>query len=67
MDSILQSIEDWFRELLVTGIMDHLTSTFDSVNDRVGEISKSVDMSPAGFSPAVFGMIENISTNVIII
>ncbi len=65
MDSILQSIEDWFRELLVTGIMDHLTSTFDSVNDRVGEISTSVGMSPAGFSPAVFGMIENISTNVI--
>lgn len=65
MDSILQSIEDWFRELLVTGIMDHLSSTFDSVNDRVGEISTSVGMSPAGFSPAVFGMIENISTNVI--
>ena len=65
MDSILQSIEDWFRELLVTGIMDHLTSTFDLVNDRVGEISTSVGMSPAGFSPAVFGMIENISTNVI--
>ena len=65
MDSILQSIEDWFRELLVSGIMDHLTSTFDSVNDKVGEISTNVGMSPAGFSPAVYGMIENISNNVI--
>ena len=65
MDSILQSIEDWFRELLVSGIMDHLTSTFDSVNDKVGEISSNVGMSPAGFSPAVYGMIENISNNVI--
>ncbi len=65
MDSILQSIEDWFRELLVSGIMDHLTSTFDSVNDKVGEISTNVGMSPAGFSPAVYGMIENISENVI--
>ena len=65
MDSILQSIEDWFRELLVSGIMDHLTSTFDSVNDKVGEISTNVGMSPAGFSPAVYGMIETISNNVI--
>lgn len=65
MDSILQSIEDWFRGLLVSGIMDHLTSTFDSVNDKVGEISTNVGMSPAGFSPAVYGMIENISENVI--
>ena len=65
MDSILQSIEDWFRELLVSGIMDHLTNTFDSVNDKVGEISTNVGMSPAGFSPAVYGMIENISNNVI--
>ena len=65
MDSILQSIEDWFRELLVSGIMDHLTSTFDSVNDKVGEISTNVGMSPAGFSPAVYGMIETISENVI--
>ena len=65
MDSILQSIEDWFRELLVSGIMDDLTSTFDSVNDKVGEISTNVGMSPAGFSPAVYGMIETISENVI--
>ncbi|MBP1584887.1 MAG: hypothetical protein ILP17_04265 [Lachnospiraceae bacterium] len=65
MDSILQSIEDWFREMLVSGIMDHLTSTFDSVNDKVGEISTNVGMSPAGFSPAVYGMIETISENVI--
>ena len=64
MDSILQSIEDWFRELLVSGIMDHLTSTFDSVNDKVGEISTNVGMSPAGFSPAVYGMIENISNTI---
>ena len=65
MDSILQSIEDWFREMLVSGIMDHLTSTFDSVNDKVGEISTNVGMSPAGFSPAVYGRIETISENVI--
>ena len=29
MDSILQSIEDWFRGLLVSGIMNNLGNTFD--------------------------------------
>lgn len=37
----------------------------NSVNDKVGEISSNVGMSSAGFSPAVYGMIENISENVI--
>ena len=41
MDSILQSIEDWFRELLVSGIMSNLSDTFDSVNQSGGIISSS--------------------------
>ena len=35
MDSIHQSIEGWFRELLVSGIMDNISNTFQSVNDQV--------------------------------
>ena len=65
METILQSIEDWFREMLVSGIMDYLGNTFDSVNSRVAQISTDVGMSPAGFSPSVFGMIQNLSENVI--
>ena len=65
METILQSIEDWFREMLVSGIMDYLGNTFDSVNNRVAQISSDVGMSPAGFSPSVFGMIQNLSENVI--
>ena len=65
MDSILQSIEDWFRGLLVSGIMNNLTNTFDSVNNQVGQIASEVGQTPANFSPAIFYMIQNLSENVI--
>ena len=65
MDRILQSIEGWFRELLVSGIMGHLTSTFDAVNDRVGQIAADVGQTPSTFSPLIFRLIRNLSENVI--
>ncbi len=65
MDSILQSIEDWFRGLLVSGIMNNLTNTFDSVNNQVGQIASEVGQTPANFSPAIFNMIRTLSENVI--
>ena len=65
MDSILQSIEDWFRGLLVSGIMNNLTNTFDSVNNQVGQIATEVGRTPANFSPAVYNMIRTLSENVI--
>ena len=65
MDSILQSIEDWFRGLLVSGIMDNLSNTFESVNNQVGQIATEVGLTPANFSPAVYNMIRTLSENVI--
>ena len=65
MDSILQSIEDWFKSLLVSGIMDNISNTFQSVNDQVGAIATEVGTSPADFEPTVYGMISTISENVI--
>ena len=66
MDSILQQITDWLKEMLVEAIMGNLSGLFDSVNNQVGEIASNVGMTPANFSPGVFAMIRNISENVII-
>ena len=66
MDSILQQITDWLKEMLVEAIMGNLSGLFDSVNNQVGEIASDVGMTPANFSPGVFAMIGNISENVII-
>lgn len=65
MDSIIQAITDWLKEMLVSGIMGNLTNTFDSVNAQVGQIATEVGMTPSSFSPAVFNMIKNLSENVI--
>jgi len=66
LDSILQQITDWLKEMLVEAIMGNLSGLFDSVNNQVGEIASDVGMTPANFSPGVFAMIRNISENVII-
>ena len=65
MDSIIQAIVDWLKDLLVTGLMGNLTNTFDSVNAQVGQIATEVGMTPSAFSPAIFNMIKNLSENVI--
>lgn len=66
MDSILQQITEWLKEMLVSAIMGNLSGMFESVNNQVGEIATSVGMTPANFSPDVFAMVRNISESVII-
>lgn len=66
MDSILQQITDWLKEVLVSAIMGNLSGMFESVNNQVGEIATSVGTTPANFSPGVFAMVRNISESVII-
>ena len=66
MDSILQQITDWLKEMLIEAIMGNLSGMFESVNNQVGEIATSVGMTPAAFSPGIFSMIRNISESVII-
>ena len=66
MDSLFQSIEDWLKEVLVSGIMTNLSSAFDAVNQRVGEIVADVSQTPASFLPSVYSLIRNISENVIL-
>ena len=38
MDSILQQITDWLKEMLISAIMGNLSGMFESVNNQVGEI-----------------------------
>ena len=66
MDSILEQITDWLKEMLVSGIMQNLSGMFDSVNQRVGDITTQVGTTPAAFSPGVFSMIQNVSESVIV-
>ena len=39
MESILDKIAEWFKELLIDGITSNLSGMFDTVNEKVGEIA----------------------------
>lgn len=66
MDSILQQITDWLKEMLISAIMGNLSGMFESVNNQVGEIATSVGRTLESFSPEIFAMVRNISESVII-
>ncbi len=65
MESLFITIEDWFREILISGIMNNLAGTFDSVNYQVGQIATEVGKTPATFSPRIFNIIKSRSENII--
>ena len=65
MEAVLEQIEEWFRNMLIEGIMEHLTNTFDSMNTEVGEIANVVGQTPATFMPSVYNLIKNLSENLI--
>ena len=66
MQSIIDKITEWLKEILVSGIMGNLSGMFDNVNQKVGEIAGEVGMTPSAWNGGVFSMIHNLSETVII-
>ena len=65
MDFLWDAIAEWLKEILVSGIMSNLSGMFDSVNDKVGEISTQVGMTPQAWNGSIFNMVQSLSENVI--
>ena len=66
MQSIIDSITEWLKELLISGITSNLSGMFDTVNSKVGEIAGEVGKRPSAWNGGVFSMIQSLSDNVII-
>lgn len=66
MQSIIDSITEWLKEMLVGGITENLSGMFESVNQRIGEIAGEVGKTPSAWNGGVFSMIESLSDTVII-
>lgn len=66
MQSIIDKITEWLKEILVSGIMGNLSGMFDNVNQKVGEIAGEVGMTPSAWNGGVISMIRNLSETVII-
>lgn len=65
MESLLEQLTEYLKRILVSGIMDNLTSTFNSLNSKLGEVTSNLAQSPVDFQPSVFNMIRSLSENVI--
>ena len=66
MDVLWDSITEWIKELLVSGILSNLTGMFDATNQKVAEISGQVALTPQGWNVSIFNMIQNLSDSVIV-
>ena len=66
MDFIWNSITDWLKEVLVSGIVSNLSGMFDSTNAQIGEIAGQVGLTPQAWNSGIFNMIQNLSNNVVL-
>lgn len=66
MDFIWDSITDWLKEILISGIVSNLSGMFDSTNEQVGNIIGQVGMTPQSWNSGIFTMIQNLSNTVIL-
>ena len=66
MNFIWDSITDWLKEVLVSGIVSNLSGMFDSTNAQIGEIAGQVGLTPQAWNSGIFNMIQNLSNNVVL-
>ena len=66
MNFIWDSITNWLKEVLVSGIVSNFSGLFDSTNEQIGEIAGQVGLTPQGWNSGIFNMIQNLSNNVIL-
>lgn len=66
MDFIWDSITNWLKEVLVSGIVSNLSGMFDSTNEQIGEIAGQVGLTPQAWNSGIFNMIQNLSNNVVL-
>ena len=66
MESILEAINEWIKEILIGAINGNLSTMFGDVNEKVGTIAAEVGKTPQGWNANIFNMIQNLSENVIV-
>ena len=66
MDFLWNKLTEWLKEMLVGGIMGNLSGLFDSINEQVADISKTVGTTPQNWNSSVFNMVKSLSETVIV-
>lgn len=65
MDSILNGINEWIKNLLIDGVMNNIGSMFDGINDEITEVASQVGLSPTTWNTDIYNLIRNLSDSVI--
>ena len=66
MFGIIDAIEEWLRDLLISMITSNLTTLFDDVNTKVGTIATEVGRTPQQWNGGIFNMVRSLSENVMV-
>ena len=66
MDWLFDGIGDWFRELLIDGIIASFAGVFDDINYQVGDIANQVGTTPEAWNSGVFNMVRTLSETVVL-
>ena len=62
MQSILDAINEWIKEILIGAINGNLSTMFGDVNEKVGTIAAEVGQTPQGWNANIFSMIITMQT-----
>ena len=66
MQSILDAINEWIKEILIGAINGNLSTMFGDINEKVGTIAAEVGQTPQMWNAGIFSMIRTLSVNVIV-
>jgi len=66
MGWLIDSINDWLKQLFIDAIMASFSTMFAEVNNQVQDISVQVGTTPAGWNAGVFAMIRTLSETVVL-
>ena len=56
MQSILDAINEWIKEILIGAINGNLSTRFGDGNEKVGTIAAELDRTPQAWKANVFSM-----------
>lgn len=66
MDFIFESIEQWLKDIFISGIVSNFSGMFEEVNEKVVDISQQMGQTPQSFNSGVFSMVKNLSESVVV-
>ncbi|MBR3245769.1 MAG: hypothetical protein IKF90_24205 [Parasporobacterium sp.] len=63
---LFDSIAEWFKTILIEGIIVNLDGLFDTVNGRVGQIANIVGKTPSSWNGTIYDIVHALSEYVIL-